>query len=222
MASRQKPNAAGDFDGPVPPRRQQRGHRHRSRWGSEPCSVSLLQGFWTRHPAEVVRSSLAGRPSSRDGGKHSNSGLRRDRSKRPSAPKAPVVRTVRIGYRRTTSDDGGVVAVDHLRRLGGGEAHQGSEHVRVRGSPARPVVEPVELDMRNAQIGCKRRSEGGLARTCIAGDKHPRRHAHAEDGTASRRPAARRVPGHGHRQKGWFPARRLARPSGCSARARLT
>ena len=81
-------------------------------------------------------------------------------------------------------DDRGVVAVGHPRRPGRGEAHPGSEHGRVRGSPTRSVVEPVELDMRNAQIGCEPRREGGLARTCIAGDQQSGRHAHAGDGTA--------------------------------------
>ena len=61
-------------------------------------------------------------------------------------------------------DDGGVVAVDHSSRLGRGEAHPGSEHVRgprestrVRG---RSVVEPVELDVRNASVSGRRALPG--------------------------------------------------------------
>jgi len=61
------------------------------------------------------------------------------------------------------TDNGGVVAVDHPRRLGRGGTHPGSELVRVRGSPPGSVVEPVEFDVRNTQIGCKPRREGGLA-----------------------------------------------------------
>jgi len=42
------------------------------------------------------------------------------------------------------------------------------------------VVKPVELNVRNAQVGCEPGREGGLARTCIAGDQQSGRHAHAE------------------------------------------
>ena len=100
---------------------------------------------------------------------------RKERSRAMTRP-GPVPRIC-----PTTED---VVAVGHPPRLRRGEAHLGSEHGQVRRSSTRSVVEPIELDMRNAQIACEPRREGGLARTCIAGDQQSGRHAHAGDGTA--------------------------------------
>lgn len=74
----------------------------------------------------------------------------------------------------------------------------GLEHVRVCGSPPGSVVPAVGSTCGNAQIGCEPRREGGLARTCIAGDQQPGRHAHAETvlGPAGR-PTWARVTGTG-------------------------
>jgi len=142
----------------------------------------------------------------------------------PSREILPDHQTRAIG--KDLPDDGGVIAVDHPRRLGRGEAYLGPEHVRVRGSPTGSVVEPVELDVRNAQIGCEPRREGGLARTCIAGDQHPGRHAHAENRTGSYRGGSRRAaavgPGSRAPVAGMVARlpRWLGRPAGCAADAR--